>query len=387
MTNNSTRTSSEIEREIERERSELTGTLDDLQSRLSVEGVARQVSQHFRDNGGDLARSVSDAVKANPVALALTGVGLAWLMMGQKNGQQAHSAPPRDNLDSRHDTAHHGPDGIGDARVRATTPYSASPRPTSQPSWARPAHDDGHSGDDGKGLGSRLQSGAGQVSDKVSGAASSVGDSASRAGAAISGHTRKAGEAVSSAARSARGSAQDAYRSGSRRAAAVRDRIYEGTEALSKEARARVIAARERALDARDAAYDYTSRGRDKAVDLYEENPLIAGALAVAVGAAIAAALPRTRVEDRYAGEYRDSLFDEAERIYAEEKEKLARVSRAATDEARDIAREVKADADASAPADTASDALVNKAKESGKRVADAAKAEADKQNLGKPTA
>ena len=79
MTNDS-RNPEEIEREIERERAGLADTLDDLQDRFSVEGIARQFSDQFREHGGDWGRSISDAAKRNPVALALTGAGLAWMM-------------------------------------------------------------------------------------------------------------------------------------------------------------------------------------------------------------------------------------------------------------------------------------------------------------------
>ncbi len=167
----------------------------------------------------------------------------------------------------------------------------------------------------------------------------------------------------------------------------MRERLSEGTEALGEQARERVIAARERAMDAWQATGRYSQYGRERAVDMFEEHPLVAGALALAMGAAIGASLPRSRTEDAYMGETSDALFDEAERIYAEEKEKLGKVAEAATDEAKNIARETKADADNKADADSAAQDVANKAAEkakaSGKRVADAAKSEADKQKLG----
>jgi ElaB/YqjD/DUF883 family membrane-anchored ribosome-binding protein len=171
--------------------------------------------------------------------------------------------------------------------------------------------------------------------------------------------------------------------SASDRAAAMRTRLAEGTESLSEEARNRVVAARERAVEARHAASRYGRQGRDRAVDMFEEHPLIAGALAVAVGAAIGAALPRSRTEDQYLGEHSDNLMAEAERIYEDEKSKLGKVAKAATDEAKTIANETKANADEAAPADTAAQAAVDKAKSSGQRIADAAEDEAKKQKLG----
>jgi len=112
-------------------------------------------------------------------------------------------------------------------------------------------------------------------------------------------------------------------------------------------------------------------------VDLFEEQPLIGGAIALALGAALAAALPRTRMEDDYLGAQSDQLMDEAERIFEEEKQKLSKVAEAATDEAKSMAADVKAKAERVAKT------AVDQAKESGSKIADAAQTEADKQDLG----
>jgi len=119
-------------------------------------------------------------------------------------------------------------------------------------------------------------------------------------------------------------------------------------------------------------------------VDIFEEQPLIAGALAVALGAALGAALPRSRMEDQYLGETSDQLMNEAERIFEEEeKQKVGKVVKAATDEAKDIVSEAKDNADDAAPEDTAAQAVADKTKSAGKRIADAAQSEAKKQNVG----
>ena len=92
----------------------------------------------------------------------------------------------------------------------------------------------------------------------------------------------------------------------------LRERLSEGTEGLSEAARERVVAARHRAVEARRHASSAMSNGRDSAGDLFERQPLVIGALAFAVGAAIAALLPKTRTEDNYLGARRDALMDEA---------------------------------------------------------------------------
>ena len=384
-----TRSPQEIERDIEREREGLTDTLDELQDRLSVESFARQVSDQFREHGSDIGRSVSQAVKRNPVALALTGVGLAWLMLGDKDDRRGSYDHRRDYDDDRYrdarvtriDRSRRDAGTLGPQPGDPAKPYySGRYREDDLPSWARnPANYD----DDQPGVGDRLKDAASGARKTAGDAASSVADTTRKAGAAVSDSAKKLGDSASSAGKSVSDSVSSAASTAADRAAALRERLAEGTENLTEEARNRVIAARERAIEARDAAMEYGRQGRERAADLYEEQPLVAGALAVAVGAALGAALPRSRTEDRYLGEQSDTLMAEAERIFAEEKEKLSKVASAATDEAKKIAEETKADADKAAPGGSLTDAVAEKAKSSGKRVADAAKDEAKKQNVG----
>ena len=396
MTNDS-RTPEEIEREIERERAGLTNTLDDLQDKFSVETIARQFSDQFREHGGDIGRSVTDAVKRNPIALALTGAGLAWLMAGDR-------APGRDRMGTRDSYDHRDPRNrtnyYGDRDDHSGLPVAAQqhgvipagqrrdlgPQPGDPskpyysgevarsgdvPSWAR--HDDD---DDTPGLAQRAGDAASRAGGRVSGAASS-------AGSTVAGKAKGAAGAVSDAGHSVASGARDFTSSTADRAAQLRRRLAEGTEDLSEAARERVIAARESAVRARASAASYGREGRDRAVDIFEDQPLVVGALALAVGAAIGAALPRSRTEDRYMGQHRDQLMADAERIFAEEKSKLGKVAQAASDEAKKVLRETKEDADAAAPGASAADAFVEKAKASGQRVVDAAEAEADKQKVG----
>jgi len=343
------RSPEEIEREIERERAGLTNTIEDLQDRFSIEGVVRQISDQLREHGGDIGSAVSRSVKDNPMALALTGIGLAWMIFGSGDKNESARGYRGDRRTSRDD------DRTWDAASRDGRQHDSRPgrgrgmSESETPNWVR-SYDSSHGRQDGQTFGSKA-SGAGQA---VSEATGRAGESLHDAGASVAEGMRGARDKVSDMA----GQAAD-------RATDLRERLSEGVESLSDEARERVIAARERAMEARDAAVDYARQGRDKVVDLFEEQPLIAGALAVAVGAAIGAALPRTRTEDRYFGEQRDDLIAEAERIFAEERAKVEKVGRAVMDEAKDAIGEVK---------------------HTGQRIADAAKEEAERQALGKPS-
>ncbi|WP_425092163.1 hypothetical protein [Tropicimonas sp. S265A] len=106
----------------------------------------------------------------------------------------------------------------------------------------------------------------------------------------------------------------------------LRARIDEGLEDLPDSAKARIRKAREAAISAQAQVESEARRVAATTRDVVHENPLLVGALALAAGAAIAAALPRTAAENRAIGGHRDALFDEAERIFDEEKSKaLAR--------------------------------------------------------------
>lgn len=84
-------------------------------------------------------------------------------------------------------------------------------------------------------------------------------------------------------------------------------------------------AANRRLHDAQHAVHDGYDAVRHQASDLQrragrqmESQPLLFGALALAAGAVIAAALPRSDVEDRWVGPARDRLLDEAKDVAAD---------------------------------------------------------------------
>jgi len=174
-------------------------------------------------------------------------------------------------------------------------------------------------------------------------------------------------------------------------------RLSEGTESMTEEARERIMAARERAILASEDAGRGMRRGAARAGDFFDEHPIVVGALAVAVGAAIAGTLPRSRYEDEHFGAESDRLYDEAERIFQEERAKAGRVAGAALDEARTVGEEVRADADDAARemkdrADSetsgegsAADAAVDRTEEAVRRVSDAAAEQAEKEDFGSP--
>jgi len=379
--NDQYKTSAEIEREIEDEREGLTSTLDRLTDKFSFEGIGQQINDRFGGTGdSDIVGTTVRAVRDNPVAVGLVGVGLAWLIYGTRGS----SEPTYDTRDSRYAaaTAHRPARPAPQARA-----VYRGPKPEFQdlPAWAVDDHDDD---DSGRSYGDRARDAARDARGRAADTAETVGDTARSYASSASG-------AISSAA----GTVSD-------RAGRMRARLSEGTEHLSEGARERVIAARARAVDLRDRAGVRMAQGRDRAESFYEQQPLVVGALAVAAGAALAATLPRTRLENEYLGSYSDDLMDEAERILHDETEKAKAVGYAVRDEAEQMYEEAKGQAkeaydDARArvkdsvpsaeelkrtvegKAAEVRDSAAKSAENAGERLADTAKQEAKKEDLG----
>lgn len=374
---NDTRSPEEIEREIEEQRSDLTSNLEGLQDKFSIDTIVRQIGDQFREHGGDMGRSISDQVKANPIPLALTGIGLAWMMFGNASKS---SAPARISDDRYSDVEH----DFRRTQMEQGRPYVAPTSYASErqegPSWARDDAADGPTITDRMAdTADAARNSAAQGVDAVKGGAESATSSVSKAAGA-------AGSNISDAAASAKSSLSSAAETAQEKLATAGNRIAEGTETLTEEGRQRVIAARRKAVELRRQTAQSAQKGADAASDFYDNQPLVVGALALAFGAALGGALPRTKAEDDLMGAQSDDLYGEAERIFEEEKSKVMSVAKSVKDEVKDIASETKADLDGGAPGDkSAVEAVGDKAKAVADRIADTAKTTAKDEKLGKP--
>jgi hypothetical protein len=184
----------------------------------------------------------------------------------------------------------------------------------------------------------------------------------------------------------AKAQAEAAEQAAEDRIEAFRDRIEEGTEELGEAARARVVAARRRAIEARDRAAEAAGgverraeeTARAGASDLraaYQEHPLMAGALAVAAGAALGAALPRTRAEDAHLGEMAQRLTTEAEELVRRERDRALGAADGALQETREMTGEAAEALRARMPrGDEAVEAAEEALRESADRMAERAR-------------
>jgi hypothetical protein len=249
----------QIEREIEVERVALARALGDLQRQVAPDAIVEKISAALRENGGDLAGTAIRQAKANPLALAVTGAGLAWLVAGPSKTAARPATVAKSNV------------GYDDREL--PTAHGFRQQPSDESFEARVA--------------------------------------------------RAAGETYDPTIRPTKGTDTIDKTRHDRSAASLRDRLMEGTEMMTETARDRVIAAREAAILAEQRiearAREYGAAGKDA----FASQPLMGALVAFGVGALAGALLPRTRVEDRHLGGARDRAFLEAERVYRAEAARL----------------------------------------------------------------
>jgi hypothetical protein len=135
---------------------------------------------------------------------------------------------------------------------------------------------------------------------------------------------------------------------------------------------------RHRARDARRRAAG-TGRDMRHGLDtLIEDQPLVAGAIAMALGAAVGGALPRSRAEDRMFGEQSDRALETVRTLAKEQGAKVQATAGAVVDEALNLAGEASAELAAKLPSgEEIVDAAEGKVREAANRLREASGIEA----------
>lgn len=293
-----------LAREAEERRSNLDATLESLKGKLSPGQVVDELTGYLKDGqGAEMLGNLNRQVRDNPLALGLIGAGAAWLLFGQGARDGARSLRDRAYGDEDRYGGRTGYDPYDDGRWRDDDRLDAPSvyRGTSPSADTYPSGTYASGGDTSPGLSDRARSAAHAVGSSASHAASGAGSAASRAG-----------HGVSDAASSVAGSVSDAASS-----------VADAANRLSHDARDAASRAGDAAYRAGRSSYRGVSRAGDRVssygrrarrsfLDTLQDEPLILGAVALAVGAAIGAALPSTRVEDEWMGDTRDRLRDGA---------------------------------------------------------------------------
>ncbi len=300
-----------IEADIERDRAALGSALDTLQDRMSVDNLASQALGMVKTNAQAYTKAIDDAVRANPLALALTGVGLAWLIFGGRKAPGKRKAAPESLMQWEDDG---GPvTAVGSIDTDWSHKTDALRRAAS----------------------ATLR----KIENEARDAATAVGDGLAAGTATMRDFAAERAAVVADFA------------------AGLQRSFGEGLGGLSEAAQTKIASAREAAYGARIKAENAMHAGTRQAGRVIEDHPMVSGAIALGLGAALAAALPRTQTEDSTLGLQRDKLMDAAARLLADERE---RATKLASDVSQDLKSAAKGTADAVADTLTrnATDAL-----------------------------
>ena len=260
------RSSAEIEREVEGTRAQLNETLGALRESASPGQLMDKAVDYLRGSGGaDFTRNLGEAVRDNPLPVLLIGAGIGWLLLSgkQDKGGGGGGAEPQRLLPA--------PTTTSQAERRRSGAVRISPT----------------SGDGGPSLAERASTAAGAVQERAGAAVEGVRDTASDMAG-------RAGEAVGGAYRAAAGTAGSV------------------SEDVGATARAAAQRAGELGQEAREQAGRLGASAQQGLGWLLREQPLVLGALGVALGAAVGAVLPGTQAEDRLMGETSDAVAEKA---------------------------------------------------------------------------
>ncbi len=273
------KSSTEHERHAEEVRARMAGTAEQIRDRMSPGQLVDEVFRYMGDSNGSAAVSnLGRQVRDNPLSLALIGAGVAWLFAGPRPVRREYDPYPDDGGFGYDGDSTFYPDGAVDDGIIGNSPRRSARVQTGSGGLGYLEARDGDEVDT-----STWSERASDAAHRVSEASHSAADAASRLGA----------------------DALDAAREARHRAGAyASDAGHHAADAGRQAARAgrRVGRSAERAA----------SQARDGLMDALDREPIIVGALGLAIGAAIGAMLPSTRIEDDAFGQTSDHLKDEA---------------------------------------------------------------------------
>ena len=126
-----------------------------------------------------------------------------------------------------------------------------------------------------------------------------------------------------------------------RNAADLSDKLHSGASAASERIKSSTRAVGQRLSSTRRGAEARTQQVRDNFSTMLEEQPLVLGAIGVAVGALIGAALPDSDYENRMMGKAKAKSVEKAKQIGAEQYLKVRAKTRQAAEAAVQGAKDV----------------------------------------------
>jgi ElaB/YqjD/DUF883 family membrane-anchored ribosome-binding protein/uncharacterized protein YjbJ (UPF0337 family) len=285
------KSSAELQREIETQRDRVESTIDQIQDKLSPGQLVDEMLAYAKGGGGDFVASLQRNVTANPLPVALLGVSLVWLMAKPASATSDRASTLRS--DRHWDDSINNRRGYGqsaDHNEDEDYPLSMISGDSLQRlGLTADEHGRTHSefADD---AGKKFKA----LTDK---AGNRSGHFIDEAGNRYKGFTNVAGEEVKHFRDEAGNLLDDASGWASHTWQMAREKMHD---------------ARDTAGHAGDAMRGQMDNLNQTILHQFRDQPLVGGALAFALGAALGSTLPHTDAEDAVMGEASDAVKGKA---------------------------------------------------------------------------
>jgi ElaB/YqjD/DUF883 family membrane-anchored ribosome-binding protein len=266
-----------------------------------------QALQYVRNGGAaEFGANLSHSVRSNPVPVVLIGIGIAWMMLGGQRSRTGYAWPEDGVATSRRGAAYRSGSSFDDERMRdmgaSTAGYLDEPYgddrsyEADRPYDAERSYGSDRSGDTEGGEG------------RIRRAASAAADVGHRVKDTVTGVAGKAKERLSS--------------------------VSHGVSSMTHSARMRK----------NDLMYgsgrQRINQVRDRTMHYIDEQPMVLGAVGVAIGAILGAALPSTRREDALLGNLSDELVEGAKGTAREQLDTVKETVKSSAQRVAETARE-----------------------------------------------
>lgn len=271
-----THSSAELQREIEADRQRIEEKLHAIQERMSPGQLMDEMLEYAKSSGGaEYLSNLGVALKANPIPVALMGVSLAWLL-----ANPGSRAPGRKDAD----------DGADDFPLATVTGTVRRVGPVEASFGERYSHFTDDSGNRFRALTDPAGRRAGHFVDPNGNVYRGFVDATGR-------QIEEVRDEVGALFDEASGWASSTWRQMNAAASRLSSSLADTGKSIAN-----------RAQDAGRSLQEEGAHLNAAILRHFRDQPLVGGALAFAVGAAIGAALPHTEVEDEAMGEAADDV-------------------------------------------------------------------------------
>jgi hypothetical protein len=284
------KSSAELEREVNDQRSRVEARIGEIRDRLSPGQLLDEALSYTKHGGAHFASNLGRQLAANPLPAALAGVGIAWLIASNAAGERSASISA--GYEPEEDYPY--------ARVTSGGLRRTSHAADDSGQWWSEFQTD--SGETFRARADELGHRAGHFTDQTGRRfAGFIDDAGNRIRQFQDESGNRLEEGLGWASHSwretQRGIGQAVHKAASG-ASALGSRVADGARHLSGDLGGSM-----------QSQSDQLSR---QITTLFNEQPLIGGALAFAIGAALGAALPHTQQEDQLVGEEADRMRSKA---------------------------------------------------------------------------